>query len=67
MKGSSEQTLIVVAGLITAVIVLALLTMYGDSIVKLLGGLFDGMTRSFQAVLCGMLGNTGKLIFGGLC
>ena len=66
-RGSVELSVIVVATIITGVIFLALITMYGDNIVKLLGGLFDGMTRSIQSTLCGMLGNTGKMIFGGLC
>ena len=65
--GSVELSVIVIATIIAGVIFLALAIMYGDNIVKLLGGLFDGMTRSVQASLCGILGNTGKMIFGGLC
>jgi hypothetical protein len=67
MKGTSEAVLIAVVSIIAGILAILLFTNYGTTFVKLLTGLFSGVTRSFQAMLCGMLGGTGKLIFGGLC
>jgi hypothetical protein len=66
-KASIELTTVVVVTIIGGIIFLALAVMFGENIVELLGGLFEGMTRSIQSALCGMLGGAGKMIFGGIC
>lgn len=66
-KGVTGFQLTVIITIIIGVIILALLTIFIESGSEKLAEIFDGLTRSFQAAICGILGNVGKLILGGIC
>ena len=66
-RGVTGYQLVIIITIIIGVIILALLWLFMKSGTKELSGIFEGLTRSFQAALCGLLGNLGKTIFGGIC
>jgi len=66
-KGVTGYQLVIIITIIIGVIILALLWVFMKSGTKELSDIFDNLTRSFQAALCGLLGSLGKMIFGGVC
>jgi len=66
-KGVTGYQLVIIITIIIGVIILALLWVFMKSGTEQLSGIFDKLTRSFQAALCGLLGSLGKFIFGGVC